>query len=40
MRAGDIGIKVGPGDTAASFRIDSPEDVADVLAHLLAARRP
>jgi trehalose 6-phosphate phosphatase len=39
MRDGDIGVKVGPGDTAAAFRIDSPEDVADVLGHLLAARR-
>ena len=38
MRDGDIGIKVGPDDTAAGFRIDSPDDVADVLAHLLAAR--
>jgi trehalose 6-phosphate phosphatase len=38
MRDGDIGIKVGPGDTAAGFRIDSPDDVADVLEHLLAAR--
>lgn len=39
MRDGDIGIKVGPGDTEARLRIDSPDDVADVLAHLLAARR-
>lgn len=39
MRGGDVGIKVGPGDTAASFRIDSPEDVTEVLAYLLAARR-
>jgi trehalose 6-phosphate phosphatase len=39
MRNGDIGIKIGPGDTAAGFRVDSPDDVADVLAHLLSARR-
>ncbi|UNB53391.1 trehalose-phosphatase [Mycolicibacterium sp. YH-1] len=39
MREDDIGIKVGPGDTAAGFRIGTPDDVADVLAYLLAARR-
>ena len=38
MRDSDIGIKVGPGDTAAGFRVDSPEDVAEVLAQLCAAR--
>jgi trehalose 6-phosphate phosphatase len=39
MRDNDVGVKVGPGDTAAGFRIESPEDVAAVLAYLLAARR-
>ena len=24
MRDGDVGVKVGPGDTAAGFRIESP----------------
>ncbi|CCH78547.1 Trehalose 6-phosphatase [Nostocoides japonicum T1-X7] len=32
----DVGIKVGPGDTAARWRVDGPDDVAEVL-HLLAA---
>ena len=39
MRDGDVGVKVGPGDTAAGFRIESPEDVAAVLAYLLDKRR-
>jgi trehalose 6-phosphate phosphatase len=38
MRDGDVGVKVGPGDTAAGFRIDSPDDVAEALAYLLDAR--
>jgi trehalose 6-phosphate phosphatase len=38
MRDDDIGIKVGPGDTAAGFRIGSPDDVAEALAYLLNAR--
>lgn len=38
MRDGDIGVKVGPGDTAAGFRIQSPDDVAEALAYLLNAR--
>ncbi|MBY0287540.1 MAG: trehalose-phosphatase [Mycobacteriaceae bacterium] len=40
MRDGDIGVKVGPGDTAAGFRIGSPDDVAEALAFLLNARAP
>ena len=43
MRDGDIGVKVGPGDTAAGLRVETPEDVAAVLKYLLdravAARR-
>jgi trehalose 6-phosphate phosphatase len=39
MRDGDIGVKVGPGETLAGFRVDSPEDVAAALALLLDARR-
>ncbi len=39
MRDGDVGVKVGPGDTAAGFRVESPEDVAAVLAYLLDKRR-
>lgn len=38
MRADDVGVKVGPGDTAAAYRVDSPDDVAEALAHLRAAR--
>jgi trehalose 6-phosphate phosphatase len=36
---GDIGVKVGPGQTLARYRIDSPDDVASALAVLLRARR-
>ena len=39
MREGDIGVKVGPGDTAARFRIGSPDDVAEALTYLLDRRR-
>lgn len=39
MRDGDIGVKVGPGDTAAAYRVDEPRDVAEVLEYLLAGRR-
>lgn len=40
--AGDsanITIKVGPGDTAAAFRVDGPPDVLPVLAAVRTARR-
>ncbi|MGO4445318.1 trehalose-phosphatase [Mycobacterium sp. 2YAF39] len=39
MRDGDIGVKVGPGETVAGFRVDSPDDVAAALAYLLDKRR-
>lgn len=39
MRDGDIGVKVGPGDTAAAYRVDDPQQVAEVLEYLLAVRR-
>ncbi|WP_445168331.1 trehalose-phosphatase [Mycolicibacterium sp. Dal123E01] len=35
----DIGVKVGPGQTLARYRVDSPNDVATALAVLLDARR-
>ena len=35
---GDIGVKVGPGDTGAGYRVDSPDDVAVALQYLLDAR--
>ena len=38
LRDTDIGVKVGPGDTLAGYRIDSPEHVAVALNHLLIAR--
>lgn len=35
----DVGVKVGPGDTLATYRVESPEDVAASLKYLLDARR-
>jgi trehalose-phosphatase len=35
----DIGIKVGPGATFAELRVEDPEDVARLLAHLVETRR-
>jgi trehalose 6-phosphate phosphatase len=35
----DLGIKVGPGDTAAAYRIGSPDELPAVLAAVLALRR-
>ena len=39
LRDADVGVKVGSGETLAGFRIDSPEDVAAALTHLLDMRR-
>lgn len=39
MRIADVGVKVGPGETLARYRVDEPDDVAAVLLHLLEARR-
>ncbi|AJT42616.1 trehalose-phosphatase [Psychromicrobium lacuslunae] len=39
LRAGDVGVKVGEGDTAAEFRIDSVAQTAELLQLLLAHRR-
>jgi len=39
LRPGDVGIKVGDGETAAGYRVGTPEDVTAVLEELLAARR-
>jgi len=38
MVGSDVGVKVGPGETLASYRVDSPEDVAAAL-HYLFERR-
>ncbi len=38
MRDGDVGVKVGPGETLAGLRIESPDDVAAALAYLLRTR--
>jgi trehalose 6-phosphate phosphatase len=35
----DIGVKVGPGETLADYRVESPEDVAVALVFLLDERR-
>jgi len=37
--AGDVGVKVGAGATAAGFRVADPEAVSALLEHLLGARR-
>jgi trehalose 6-phosphate phosphatase len=39
LRPGDVGIKVGDGDTAAEHRVDTPEDVTAVLEQLVRLRR-
>ena len=39
LRNGDIGVKVGPGETLATYRVDEPEDVGAALKYLLDARR-
>ena len=39
MRADDVGVKVGSGETLARHRVSSPEDVATALGYLLERRR-
>ncbi len=38
LRAGDLGIKVGTGDTVATFRVEHPSAMVEVLAALVEAR--
>ncbi|MEV0672818.1 trehalose-phosphatase [Mycobacterium sp. NPDC050441] len=38
LHDGDVGVKVGPGQTLAGYRVDEPEDVAAALKYLLDAR--
>lgn len=35
----DVAVKVGPGESLATYRVDTPEDVAEALQYLLDARR-
>ncbi|KUI41263.1 HAD family hydrolase [Mycobacterium sp. IS-1590] len=39
LHGDDVGVKVGPGDTLANYRVESPQDVAAALLHLLDTRR-
>jgi trehalose 6-phosphate phosphatase len=39
LGAGDVGVKVGRGDTRAGHRVPGPHEMAEVLAALAAARR-
>jgi trehalose 6-phosphate phosphatase len=38
MRDGDVGVKVGPGDTLAAYRVESPDDVEAALVYLARQR--
>jgi trehalose 6-phosphate phosphatase len=38
LRPGDVGVKVGEGETAATHRVADPQEMARVLQDLLAAR--
>ncbi|MGI9000779.1 MAG: trehalose-phosphatase [Pseudonocardia sp.] len=40
LRSGDVGVKVGEGVTAATYRVADPAEVTTLLAALLAARCP
>jgi trehalose 6-phosphate phosphatase len=39
LRPGDVGVKVGPGDTAAEHRVDAPSDITALLQLLVENRR-
>ena len=38
LKGPDVGVKVGPGETCAAYRVDHPSDVARLLAFLLRRR--
>jgi trehalose 6-phosphate phosphatase len=38
MHEGDVGVKVGPGETKAEFRVADPDAVSELLGRLAAAR--
>jgi trehalose 6-phosphate phosphatase len=38
LRPGDVGVKVGDGETAAAHRVPDPAALADLLRELLTAR--
>jgi trehalose 6-phosphate phosphatase len=38
LRPGDVGVKVGPGETAAEYRVSGPPEIGALLEELLAAR--
>lgn len=40
LAGADVGVKVGPGETAAGYRVPGTEDVTAVLALLLEQRQP
>ena len=38
LRPGDVGVKVGPGETAAEYRVPGPAEIGALLQELLAVR--
>jgi trehalose 6-phosphate phosphatase len=39
LRSGDVGVKVGPGETLAGYRVDDPEAMVGIFALLAEERR-
>ncbi|GEK85214.1 trehalose-phosphatase [Microbacterium aerolatum] len=38
LQSGDLGVRVGPGETAAAVRVDTPQDIAALLEALASER--